>query len=126
MNKSSAKRNPYSPLPSLRTVIFQYTTDELSVCVLAALVANGAGSLACRLTGSLALAASALFQSILKSLCIQGFDMLHCFCLLIPFFVHFVNYSIGILILKALFFDHLFSFSHTFFTISWYNNTTLI
>ena len=67
MNKSSAKRNPYSPLPSLRTVIFQYTTDALSVCVLAALVANGAGSLACRLTGSLALAASALLHGLLQS-----------------------------------------------------------
>jgi hypothetical protein len=50
---------------------------NLSVGVLAALVAYGAGSLACGLAGSLALAAAALFHGFFQILVIQSLNMFH-------------------------------------------------
>ena len=47
------------------------------LCLLADLIADGAGSLACGLAGSLALAAAALLNSTLKALCIQCLNMFH-------------------------------------------------
>lgn len=43
----------------------------------AGLISYCTGSLTCRLTGCLALTASALFDSIVQSLGIQCFDVLH-------------------------------------------------
>ena len=54
--------------------------------LLACLVSYGAGCLACRLTGCLALTASALLQRILQRLGIQCLNMLHSSILLMQLF----------------------------------------
>ena len=46
---------------------------------LAALIADCAACLACGLAGCLAFAAAALFQSVLKILCVQALNMFHGF-----------------------------------------------
>ena len=45
--------------------------------MLAALIADSAACLACRLAGCLALSAAAFLQSLLKILCIQALNMFH-------------------------------------------------
>ncbi len=45
--------------------------------MLAALIADRAACLACRLAGCLALSAAAFLQSLLKILCIQALNMFH-------------------------------------------------
>ena len=54
--------------------------------VLAGLISYGTGCLTCRLTGCLALAASALLQRILQRLGIQCLNMLHSSILLMQLF----------------------------------------
>ncbi len=61
-------------------ILFKILMHDCMSCLLvvfALLVSDCTGSLAGRLAGSLALAAAALFQRILKILCVQAFHVLH-------------------------------------------------
>lgn len=68
---------PQKPQPLTFETSLRVRFYHFLFVLLTRLIAYGAGCLACRLAGRLALSTAAFLHGILQNLCVQGLNMLH-------------------------------------------------
>ena len=75
------KKSPFTAENGHLLPVFRYFQNPKLLVILALLICNAAGGLASRLAGGLALAASAVFNSLGNILCFDSLDSAHFFVL---------------------------------------------